>query len=88
MRASVGLPPVDAPQFIVENTEYTLRMLKKYDVRATFFINGRSVTPQPGLIRRIADDGHEIAVHSFPTASSATTTPGRRFAMTSSRFLM
>lgn len=65
MRESADLPLVDAPSFIVENTEFTLRMLERHGVRATFFINGRSVAPHPGLIRRIAEEGHEIGVHSF-----------------------
>ena len=65
MRESAGLPLVDAPSFIVENTEFTLRMLERLGVRATFFVNGRSAAPHPGLIRRIAEAGHEIGVHSF-----------------------
>lgn len=65
MRETAGLPLVDAPSFIVENTEFTLRMLKRHGVHATFFVNGRSVAPHPGLVRRIAEDGHEIGVHSF-----------------------
>jgi peptidoglycan/xylan/chitin deacetylase (PgdA/CDA1 family) len=65
MRESADLPLIDSPAYLVENTEFTLAMLRDHGARATFFINGLSVAPHAGLIQRIADDGHEIGVHSF-----------------------
>jgi polysaccharide deacetylase family protein (PEP-CTERM system associated) len=65
MRESTGQPLISGPSFIAENTEHTLRILEEFGVRATFFINGRSVERCPGLVRRIHDCGHEIGVHSY-----------------------
>jgi len=65
MRESVGQPLISGPSFITENTEFTLAMLREFGVRATFFINGRSVERCPELVRHIHENGHEIGVHSY-----------------------
>jgi len=65
MRESVGLPPVESPLFLVENTHHTLDLLREAGTKATFFVNGRSVAPHPGLVARIAEEGHEIGAHSY-----------------------
>jgi len=65
VREACGLSQVDAPSFLVQNTIHTLDLLDEFGVRATFFVNGRSVEPHPGLVKRIADAGHEIAAHSY-----------------------
>lgn len=41
-----------------------LYVLKKYDVKATFFILTEHIDSNPNLLRAIAEDGHEIASHS------------------------
>ena len=46
----------------------TLRLadiLKRRKVRATFFVIGRNATRHPETIRRMHDDGHEIANHTY-----------------------
>ncbi len=40
-----------------------LPLLESFGVRATFFVTGIIVALYPGLMRRIADGGHEIGIH-------------------------
>ncbi|MFB6165667.1 MAG: polysaccharide deacetylase family protein [Haloarculaceae archaeon] len=54
--------PVDR---VAESVAIVLDLLDAHDVRATFFVVGRVAEEHPGLIRRIADDGHEIGSHSY-----------------------
>ncbi len=47
---------------------YTADMLdelKRYNVKATFFLIGQNAERHPGLVRRIWNEGHEIGNHSF-----------------------
>lgn len=55
-------------------TEYLLDLLKQYDAKATFYITGRNLgkgaindpsTPWPALIRRMVNEGHQIASHTW-----------------------
>src|SRR5947208_3591272 len=41
-----------------------LDVLKQYNVRATFFVVGRRLSDQPDLVRRMLQEGHEVANHS------------------------
>jgi polysaccharide deacetylase family protein (PEP-CTERM system associated) len=45
--------------------EFLLEALAAHEVRATFFILGWVATHYPRLIRRIAEQGHEIGCHSY-----------------------
>ena len=42
-----------------------LNLLNKYDVRVTFFVLGESAEKQPEIIKRISEEGHEIASHGY-----------------------
>ncbi len=42
-----------------------LAMLRRYDLRATFFVPGYSAHRYPAMVRSIAEAGHEIAHHSY-----------------------
>jgi probable sporulation protein (polysaccharide deacetylase family) len=42
-----------------------LETLKKHDVKATFFLEGRWVKNHPEMAKMIADAGHEIGNHSY-----------------------
>ncbi|HHY47164.1 MAG TPA: polysaccharide deacetylase family protein [Firmicutes bacterium] len=42
-----------------------LDILRQENVKATFFFDGRWVELFPGLTRKIADEGHEVANHGF-----------------------
>lgn len=46
-------------------TPKILDILKKYQVPAVFFVVGKQAEENPGLLRRIFDEGHEIGNHSF-----------------------
>ncbi|MFC1677026.1 DUF3473 domain-containing protein [Planctomycetota bacterium] len=48
---------------VVTNTEYFLRTLGEYGVKATFFVLGEVAEKFPSLIKKIAQDGHEIGSH-------------------------
>ncbi|WP_224447655.1 polysaccharide deacetylase family protein [Haloprofundus salilacus] len=55
---------VDSPVDRIEtSTQIVLDVLRRYDVRATFFIVGKVAEQYPELVSRIADEGHEIASH-------------------------
>ncbi|MDR2192514.1 MAG: polysaccharide deacetylase family protein [Endomicrobium sp.] len=47
------------------STLQTLEILKKKGVKATFFMLGNNAAKHPKLARRVADDGHEIANHTY-----------------------
>src|SRR5699024_4646625 len=42
-----------------------LRVLRRQDVRATFFVPGYTAECYPGTVRAIIDDGHEVAHHGY-----------------------
>ena len=42
-----------------------LALLKRHDLRATFFIPGYSAHRYPDVVRAVAEAGHEIAHHSY-----------------------
>ncbi|MFJ6998148.1 MULTISPECIES: polysaccharide deacetylase family protein [unclassified Streptomyces] len=46
-------------------TPLFLRALDRLSVRATFFVLGERLERAPALGRRIADEGHELAVHGW-----------------------
>ncbi|HEU4426605.1 MAG TPA: bifunctional polysaccharide deacetylase/glycosyltransferase family 2 protein [Pilimelia sp.] len=46
-------------------TPQIARVLRAHDVRATFFVVGSQVSRHPGLVRRLAGEGHELGAHTF-----------------------
>jgi peptidoglycan/xylan/chitin deacetylase (PgdA/CDA1 family) len=42
-----------------------LELLRRHDIRATFFVPGHTALAYPDLVRSIAADGHEIGHHGF-----------------------
>lgn len=50
---------------VVANTERLLELFSRQSVRGTFFILGWVAERHPGLVRRIADAGHEIGCHGY-----------------------
>ena len=48
---------------VVGQTEKLLDILQKYNTKATFFILGYVAEKHPGLVRKIAKNEHEVAVH-------------------------
>lgn len=46
-------------------TDTVLAVLRKHDVKATFFVTGREVEANLEQARRIVTDGHELGNHSY-----------------------
>ena len=50
-------------------TPRLLEILKRYDVRSTFFMVGEAAMKRPDLVRRVAEEGHTIGNHSWDHAT-------------------
>jgi peptidoglycan-N-acetylglucosamine deacetylase len=70
----VALTFDDGP--VAPHTDSILELLRREQVRATFFVIGRAVARQPELTRRIVDDGHELGNHSFSHRPLLLRSPG------------
>jgi len=42
-----------------------IKLLKKYNLKACFFIPGATIEEYPEMVKRVADEGHEIGFHSY-----------------------
>jgi peptidoglycan/xylan/chitin deacetylase (PgdA/CDA1 family) len=62
-RRHVALTFDDGPD--AGSTPQILDALARADVRATFFLLGSQLSAAPELARRLASEGHEVAVHSW-----------------------
>ncbi len=58
------------------DTPAVLAELKRLNVPATFFVVGHAVAENPGALRQVVADGHEIGVHTW-THPDLTALPGR-----------
>lgn len=56
-------------------TPSVLNVLGRYQVPATFFLIGELVRRRPDHVRRILDEGHEVANHTFDHFSAAGEQP-------------
>ncbi len=63
-----GPDPLSTPHF--------LDLLSSHDRFATFFLLGEHAARHPGLVRQMADRGHEIAVHGWDHRCLAAKRPG------------
>ncbi|MEG0451192.1 MAG: polysaccharide deacetylase family protein [Lysinibacillus sp.] len=50
-------------------TEQILKVLMQYNIKATFFVLGQNVEKHPQIVSQAADEGHEIANHSWSHAN-------------------
>ncbi|MBI5232282.1 MAG: polysaccharide deacetylase family protein [Coriobacteriales bacterium] len=48
-----------------KTTDQVLRILDKYDIKATFFMIGARARVMPGMARRVARKGHTVANHTL-----------------------
>jgi peptidoglycan-N-acetylglucosamine deacetylase len=71
---SVGLTIDDGPHPLV--TSLFLETLRRYGVKATFFVVGEKVEECPELLRRIAEEGHEIGNHTYSHPRLGQVSPG------------
>ena len=60
-----------------DDTDELLKTLKKYNVKATFFLVGDWVRKYPEEVKRIAADGHDIGNHSNKHPHRAKMTKGQ-----------
>lgn len=60
---------------VLNNTLRLLDLLDEYEQKATFFTLGNVAAKHPELIRRIVDNGHEIASHGYNHHSIFTLSP-------------
>ena len=49
----------------VRATPMILDILKKHDVKATFFVVGKMININPDILKRTYDEGHKIGNHSY-----------------------
>jgi peptidoglycan/xylan/chitin deacetylase (PgdA/CDA1 family) len=59
------------------STPHFLDLLADHEVRATFFLLGAHAAREPGLVRDLADAGHELAVHGWTHECLALVPPRR-----------
>jgi peptidoglycan/xylan/chitin deacetylase (PgdA/CDA1 family) len=59
------------------STPHFLDLLADHEVRATFFLLGAHAAREPGLVRDLADAGHEVAVHGWTHECLALVPPRR-----------
>ncbi|MDF2879765.1 MAG: polysaccharide deacetylase family protein [Clostridiaceae bacterium] len=53
----------DGPTYVVTNQ--ILDILKKYNVKATFFVVGKEIDGKEEILKRIYKEGHGIGVHTY-----------------------
>lgn len=56
-----------------EHTPRLLDVLARHQLRATFYVIGREAERHPHLIRRIADEGHELGNHTWSHSEPSRT---------------
>ncbi|HEY5132421.1 MAG TPA: polysaccharide deacetylase family protein [Candidatus Krumholzibacteriaceae bacterium] len=79
-RGPIGLRAVSLTFDDGPNEPYTSRVLdilKRFDVRATFFLIGENVETFPAAARRAAAEGHELGNHGWDHEALPLKTPAR-----------
>lgn len=56
-------------------TPQLLDLLKRYRIKATFFVLGAKAEQHPELIRRMHEDGHLVGIHNYSHRSNAIMSP-------------
>lgn len=52
-----------------ENTSKVLDVLKRHNIRATFFLIGKNIEEHPALASRMVEEGHIVANHTYTHSS-------------------
>ncbi|WP_237448993.1 polysaccharide deacetylase family protein [Paenibacillus sp. OT2-17] len=60
-----------------EFTPLLLDLLKKYNIKGTFFVLGRKAEKYPDLIQRMHNEGHLVGIHNYVHWSNALMSPKR-----------
>lgn len=66
--------PISRGEFGLVGAERILALLRRHDIRATWFVPGHTLDTYPDVCRRIHDAGHEIAHHGYLHEPPATLT--------------
>ncbi|MEG0471657.1 MAG: polysaccharide deacetylase family protein [Solibacillus sp.] len=66
-KKKIALTFDDGPHLKV--TEQILALLLQYNIKATFFVLGQNVEKHPQIVSQAAEQGHEIANHSWSHAN-------------------
>lgn len=53
----------DGPHSVA--TPAVLDVLKKHEVRATFFLSGENIPGREDIVERISNEGHSIGIHAY-----------------------
>jgi len=61
-----------------EFTPCVLDLLKKYDAHATFFMIGKAAERHPDLVKKVAENGNAIGIHSWDHPSFPSITSRER----------
>ncbi len=65
------------PHRVEQNTQRILDLFAQHQVKATFFTLGWVAERYPQLVRRIVDEGHELASHGYQHTRVTEQTPGQ-----------
>ncbi|MDP2880312.1 MAG: polysaccharide deacetylase family protein, partial [Azonexus sp.] len=65
---------------VERNVDCILAMLDKHDTKGTFFTLGWLAERYPQVVRRIVDNGHELASHGYGHERASDQTPESFFA--------
>jgi peptidoglycan/xylan/chitin deacetylase (PgdA/CDA1 family) len=57
--------PYNSNYDLVKTTHRLLEVLDTYGVKAVFFVVGKIIEEYPDVIKEVAGDGHEIAIHGY-----------------------
>lgn len=63
------------PCRVEQNTHRVMDIFDQHQVKATFFILGWVAERYPGLVKRIVEDGHELASHGYQHTRVTEQTP-------------
>lgn len=58
-----------------EYTPLLLDLLKKHNIKVTFFVLGRKAEQYPDLIQRMHSEGHLVGIHNYVHWSNALMSP-------------
>jgi peptidoglycan/xylan/chitin deacetylase (PgdA/CDA1 family)/spore germination protein YaaH len=76
---TVGLTFDDGPD--PRWTPHILDLLRRYHAHATFFVIGSQVAVHPDLVRRMYEEGNEVANHTYTHATDLERAPEWRFSL-------